>query len=116
MTTSTKSEDVKRLDIDLAGVEYALEDQDLTIKAGIVRTSRDTIRALRKERDALREALDPNLTKAAYLGEIKERITVTGYDEDGELDERTIDHTVSWDTIKAMMAMIAARAALGTHQ
>jgi hypothetical protein len=57
----------------------------------------------------LREALTPSGdTKAAYIGEIKERIMQV--DEFG--DERWINHTISWDATKATMKMITDRAAL----
>jgi hypothetical protein len=56
----------------------------------------------------MREALTPSAdTKAAYIGEIKER--VMQFDEDGE--ERWVDHTISWDATKATMKMIAEHAA-----
>jgi hypothetical protein len=57
----------------------------------------------------LREALTPSAdTKAAYLGEFK--MTLVRIDECG--DEYTGRVTVSWDTIKEIMAAISKRAAL----
>lgn len=58
----------------------------------------------------LREALDPNMTKADYIGEFKQRVYF-GTDEEGnEIWEYV---TISWDVIKQIMAAIRARAALG---
>lgn len=80
-----------------------------TFDAQCCHAAADTIEALIKEREALKEALTPSGgTKAAYIGEVKERICV--FDEDGE--EVMADHTISWDATKAIMKMIAARAAL----
>lgn len=66
----------------------------------------DQIEVLTKERDAYRDALDPNETKAAYIGEIKFR--TIEFDEFG--DEHTVTRTLEWDTTKDVMAMIRARA------
>lgn len=61
------------------------------------------------EGERLRKALTPSAdTKAAYIGEIKDRIILR--DEDGE--EYSHDHTISWDATKAIMKIIADRAAL----
>lgn len=68
--------------------------------------------AMRAEVERLREALDPNMTKAAYLGEIKMVVTEPREDEYGDLFESTREVTVDWSAIKAVMRMIAARAAL----
>jgi hypothetical protein len=55
----------------------------------------------------LLEALTPSAdTKAAYIGEVKDRICVL--DEDG--DEIWDDHVISWDATKAIMKMILDRA------
>jgi len=63
--------------------------------------------AAEAERDRLIAALTPSAdTKAAYIGEVKERII--RYDEFG--DEEAVDHTISWDSTKATMAMILAQA------
>jgi hypothetical protein len=57
----------------------------------------------------LREALEPSCdTKAAYMGEFA--FTLMSYDEDGEEMPRKV--YVPWDTVKQIMAAIAARAAL----
>lgn len=61
-----------------------------------------TLRALLNERDALREALTPSAdTKADYMSEV-------------ECDCPTENwrHYVPWTSIKSIMAMIRARAAL----
>jgi hypothetical protein len=71
------------------------------------------IAALRAENERLREALDPNLTKGAYSCEVTDDITVRDYDEEtGEPYDRIYAHTISWTAIKAVLAMIRARAAL----
>ena len=57
---------------------------------------------------ALREALDPNLTKAAYIGEFRQRVKYR--DEFGE--DVVMECDVSWTTVKEIMAAIIARAAL----
>lgn len=57
----------------------------------------------------LREALDPNFTKADYIGEFKFTY-VAGRDDDGtEIYEEIY---VPWTTIKEIMAAIRDRAAL----
>src|SRR3546814_3585843 len=47
------------------------------------------------------KALDPNETKAAYIGEIKEPMTIN--DEDG--NEITVQHTISWTSMKDFMKL-----------
>ena len=59
------------------------------------------------QRDRLIAALTPDGdTKAAYMGEIKDDVMVTAYDEDGEYVERNLKPYVSWTAIKAVMALI----------
>lgn len=61
------------------------------------------------ENQALREALKPSGdTKAAYIGEFKFGIDMC--DEDGEEYSQSV--TVPWTTVKEIMAVIQARAAL----
>lgn len=67
---------------------------------------------LRAEVERLRAALDPNQTKTAYMGEIKMTVHDVCEDEDGNLVDHPREVTVDWTTIKAVMAMIRARAAL----
>jgi len=69
----------------------------------------DDIRQAAARLRALEEALQPSAaTKSAYIGEIKD--DVKAYDQDG--DEYYYEHTISWTAVKAVMAMISARAAL----
>ena len=61
--------------------------------------------------DALVAALTPGgETKYTYLGEFKERVPLRAYDADGEEIDTSWDHTVSWDTIKAIMEAIKMKA------
>jgi len=63
------------------------------------------------QRDAFVAALTPGgETKYAYLGEFKERVTMRAYDADGDEIETSWDHTISWDTIKAILAAIKMKA------
>lgn len=65
---------------------------------------------LEAERNALKEALTPSAdTKAAYIGEI----SFTGKYFDGDGNEYQDKVQVPWSATKGIMAMIAARAALG---
>jgi hypothetical protein len=64
------------------------------------------VRHLTRQRDHLLAALDPNETKAAYIGEVKDDIC--HYDEDG--NEVWGKHTISWTAIKDIMALICKRA------
>lgn len=66
---------------------------------------------LTAERDALLAALDPDQTKGEYIGEVE--MTVTDMQEiEGEWMECPRKVTVDWDTIKAVMRMVKARAGL----
>lgn len=66
---------------------------------------------------AAREALTPSGgTKAAYMGEFYFNFTIMEMDEDDEPYECQRAVTVPWDTIKEIMAAIAARAALGSNR
>ena len=60
------------------------------------------------EAKALREALDPNLTKCAYIGEFHFRVDV----EMPDGSQSFINPAVPWTTIKEIMAAILARATL----
>ena len=73
----------------------------------------DTLRAqlaqARAEVERLREALTPSVgTKTAYIGEFKFHVAI--FDKDG--DEYVVEADVPWPTIKDIMAVIKARAAL----
>ena len=70
----------------------------------------DLADALAQENAKLREALDPNQTKADYIGEFRERICF-GTDEDGNEIWQYV--TISWDVTKQIMAAIRARATVG---
>jgi DNA repair exonuclease SbcCD ATPase subunit len=65
--------------------------------------------ALKARVEALEGALDPNQTKAAYMGEFA--FPVEDMDEDG--NEYTRKQYVPWTTIKEIMAAILTRAAPG---
>jgi hypothetical protein len=66
----------------------------------------DRMRGVAAQRDHLLAALDPNETKSAYIGEVKDDIC--HYDEDG--NEVWGKHTISWTAIKDIMALIRRRA------
>jgi len=68
--------------------------------------------ALRQEIARYRDALDPNKTKRAYIGEFS--FNVPDFDECGGRTYRRID--VPWPTIREIMAAISARAELGETQ
>ena len=70
----------------------------------------DLADAQAQENAKLREALDPNHTKADYIGEFRERVCF-GTDEEGNEIWQYVP--ISWDVIKQIMAAIRARAALG---
>lgn len=59
---------------------------------------------------AYEEALDPNATKADYIGEVKDKFQLTLDGEDGEPEENSFDHTISWTATKEIMKMIKDRA------
>lgn len=69
----------------------------------------DTISALTAERDALLAALTPSAeTKAAYIGEFTMPFLMLDEDGNGKLEYPY----VPWTTIKEIMAVIRARAAV----
>lgn len=73
-----------------------------------IRDLRGKLAAAEARAEAMREAVTPSgSTKAAYLGEFKE--DVEERDEEGDFHNRSI--TVSWTTIKDIMAAITKRAA-----
>jgi hypothetical protein len=89
--------------------EAGFEGQEYEAARDNVGTLIERTNAAETERDRLKEALEPSgETKVAYIGEVKDRICTR--DEDGE--EVWHDHVISWDATKAIMKMIAARAAL----
>jgi len=72
--------------------------------------------ALRAEVKRLRDALDPDLTKAAYIGEVTTAHRVQREDEDGDWVEASYDVPISWTATKEVMAIITARAAIAEVQ
>ena len=59
------------------------------------------------QRDRLIAALTPSAdTKAVYKGEVRDDVWSSGYDENGEYEERRVSHHVSWAAIKEVMALI----------
>jgi len=80
--------------------------QDATGKHDTWPDRADMVVWLLEERDRLLAALDPDETKAAYIGEVKDDICQ--YGEDGE--ELWHRHTISWTAMKEFMALIRKRA------
>ena len=63
------------------------------------------------ERQVWLDALDPNICKADYMGEVKMPITAHQWDDDGNEVETTHHVMVDWTAMKEIMAMISAKAA-----
>ena len=74
------------------------------------------------ERAIWTAALDPNETKAAYIGEVKMPVEIWGEDEEGDLVVSSHQVPVDWTATKDTMKMIAAQvdliraAATGTKE
>lgn len=76
-------------------------------EAKVITDAANEIAALRAQRDRLIAALTPSAeTKAAYMGEVRDDVWSSGYDENGEYEERRVSHHVSWAAIKDIMALI----------
>jgi hypothetical protein len=63
------------------------------------------------EREVWFHALDPDICKADYMGEVKMPITAHQWDDDGNEVETTYHVMVDWTAMKEIMAMISAKAA-----
>lgn len=76
----------------------------------IIEAHEQEMALVRLERDRLLAALDPNETKAAYMGEVKDDVVMFEYDGYGEYQEVSRKHTISWTAIKDIMTLIRKQA------
>lgn len=106
------------LRIELREVDARLEELETENEEALIESGESTrnwqkakasLSAERARRESLEAALTPSAdTKAAYIGEI--RTVFADRDEFG--DERSVNYALPWDTIKDVMKLIRARAAL----
>lgn len=76
-------------------------------EAKVITDAANEIAALRAKRDRLIAALTPSAdTKAAYMGEVRDDVTVWIEDDEGDMVEYTDRRHVSWTAIKEVMALI----------
>lgn len=62
---------------------------------------------VKAQRDRLIAALTPSAeTKGAYIGEVRDDVTVWVEDDEGDMAERTDRRHVSWTAIKDVMTLI----------